>query len=329
MQATRDELLGAVLDGRYTVLSVLGRGGSGAVFEVERITDGQRFALKVLQRDAATHPDLVRRLRREGQVGRSLRHPGIVRCTAEGTLDDGSPYLVMERLRGESLSSLLSRVGPIGVDHACTVGQRVAGILHTVHASGYVHRDVKSEHVWLSRTSNGGLGVHLLDFGVCLAPDLEPELRSREKGRVFGTPGYVSPEQARGDDVIDRRSDLFSLGVVLFEALTGERPFQGPNVAVILRRVLEGRAPYLGALRRDVPPGVSRCIARLLDPDPVARMANARSAERALAVHIARPAESERILASLTVSGERKPGRALSAVDTPTRDLSLVRAAAR
>jgi len=328
MQAACDDLLGAVLDERYTVLSTLGRGGSGAVFEVERIADGERFALKMLQRDAASHPDLVRRLRREGQVGRSLRHPGIVHCLDEGTLEDGLPYLVMERLHGESLSHLLSRVGPLSVEQACAIGVRVAGILHTVHANGYVHRDVKSEHVWLSRSRSGALCVHLLDFGVCLAPDLGPDLVMREKGRVFGTPGYVSPEQARGDDLVDGRSDLFSLGVVLFEALTGERPFQGPNVAVMLRRVLEGRAPYVGALRRDVPPGLARCVARLLDPDPAARMTNARSTERALAAHLLHATHSEHALAALVASANLGPARALPSLDTPTRDLSVGQAAA-
>ena len=324
----RSDLLGTVLDERYAVLTAIGAGGSGAVFEVERLSDGGRFALKVLQRDAADHPDLVRRLRREADVGRTLHHAGIVRCLDEGSLDDGSPYLVMERLHGRSLAQLITRLGRLSIEQACAIGARVAGVLHAVHAQGYVHRDVKSEHIWLSRTERG-LGVHLLDFGVCLAPDTDPSLLARERDRVFGTPGYMSPEQARGDGGIDGRSDLFSLGVVLFEALTGERPFQGPNAAVLLRRVLEDRAPQVSVLRKDVPSELARCVARLLERDPGTRPVNARSAERTLNTFVASPARAERALSAQLQQPDAPLVPMVSAFDAPTRDLSLPAFAAR
>jgi len=317
----RRELVGAVLDDRYCVRAPIGVGGSGAVFEAERLVDGKLFAIKVLQRDAAEHPDLVRRLRREAEVGRALHHPGIARCIDQGELHDGSPYLVMERLHGESLLHLLSRVSQLSLAQACLIGSRVASILHTVHARGYVHRDVKSEHVWLARLPSGGLSVHLLDFGVCLSPFGAGEHLLRERGRVFGTPGYISPEQARGDDSIDGRSDLFALGVVMFEALSGERPFRGENAAILLRRVLEQRAPDLRSVRPDITPETAAAIARLLAPDAAQRPSNARAAERSLrALAASTPPLEHALAAMLRPSHDSSPPASMN--DMPTRNLA-------
>ncbi len=315
-----------VLDGRYRILATIGTGGSGAVLEAERLTDGKLVALKVLQSSAVGHADFARRLRCEAEVGRSLRHPGIVRCSDEGTLPDHSPYLVMERLRGESLSALLWRLGPLQVPYACAIGARIASVLHTVHAHGYVHRDLKTEHVWLSRGADGGLTVHLLDFGVCLPPDADNRFPDKPN-ELFGTPGYMSPEQARGD-VVDGRSDLFALGVVLFETLTGELPFHGANAAVLLRRTIEERAPYVGALRKDVPQDLAQCLARLLDPEPSARMPNARSTERALLAHGALSASAVQrharaLAAQLHPADESQDPRDPSAQASPTHNLAL------
>lgn len=318
----RSELVGAVLDDRYCVRAPIGVGGSGAVFEAERLSDGKLFAIKTLQRDAAEHPDLVRRLRREARVGRELHHRGIVRCVDEGELHDGSPYLVMERLQGESLLSLLSRVERLPAAAACLIGAQVASVLHAVHSKGYVHRDVKTEHVWLSPREGGGLSVHLLDFGVCLSLDGESERLLRERGRVFGTPGYVSPEQARGDEVIDARSDLFSLGVVLFEAIGGERPFRGENAAILLRRAIEQRAPDLRHVQADVPTQVASWVARLLSPEPAQRPQNARIAERGLLALATPPRALERSLAAQLRSHAEIP-QAGSLYTAPTRNLAV------
>ncbi len=322
--APRSDLHGTVLDGRYRVDATIGIGGSGAVLAAQRLSDSKVVAIKVLQQNAAAHADFAQRLRCEAEIGRTLRHPGVVRCIDEGTLSDGSPYLVMDRLEGESLAALLWRLGPLRLEHVCVIGARIASVLHTVHAQGYVHRDVKTEHVWLSRAPDGDLHLHLLDFGVCLLPDVTAMRVSAKPGELFGTPGYMSPEQARGDAPIDPRSDLFALGVVLFEGLTGELPFQGPNPAVLMRRVIEERAPYVGALRKDVPQALAQIIARLLDPDPNARMANARSTERALLAHAGVAHQQARALAA-RVQQVHEPSAEtqLSRQTTPTRNLAL------
>jgi eukaryotic-like serine/threonine-protein kinase len=320
----RSELHGTVLDERYRVQGTIGEGGSGAVLAAERLEDGKVVALKVLKRTAAVHADFVQRLRAEATVARTLRHPGIVRCIDEGTLADGSPYWVMERLSGESLSALLWRTGPLPVQTVCVIGARVASVLHSVHAHGYVHRDVKTEHVWLSPAAEGGMAVHLLDFGVCLPPDSQLSPLSSERAELFGTPGYMSPEQARGDHTIDGRSDLFALGVVLFEALTGELPFQGANAAVLMRRVLEERAPYVTTLRKDVPQELAQCLARLLDPEPSARMPNARSTERALLKHAPLAQQHARAISARLHLTAGAPGQTTrSAQAAPTHNLAL------
>ncbi len=319
----RSELSGALLDGKYRLLRPLGIGGNGVVFEAETLRDTGIVAVKVLKRDAAHHPDLCRRLEREARAGRELHHPGLLRTLDEGCLDDGSPYLVSERVRAESLALLLERRGPLPLQHALSISARLAAVLHAVHSRGYVHRDVKSEHVLLSRGESGELELRLIDFGVCLAPDDPPEQQRRERGRVFGTPGYVAPEQARGDEHVDGRADLFALGVVLFESLTGERPFSGPNVAVQLRRVLEERAPSVRRLRRDVPPDVERMLAQLLEPEAEHRPQNGRFVARFLSQHLPRTESHERVLARL-LSPRDPVEQEASACAAETRDLGLL-----
>ena len=143
---------------------------------------------------------------------------------------DGSPYLVMKHMRSESLSSYLRRCGPLDPKQISVIIARLASILHSVHRHGYVHRDIKPEHILLNRGRHGELDVHLLDFGVCAADTAPADERARERGRVYGTPSYASPEQASGNPFVDARADLFGVGVTMFEALTCKLPFTGADV---------------------------------------------------------------------------------------------------
>jgi serine/threonine-protein kinase len=202
-----------------------------------------------------------------------------VACLGQGSLHDGSPYVAFERVRGDSLLVLLRRWGRLSVGEALVVGQRVARILAAVHAAGYVHRDVKPEHVMLCH-DGPLLNVRLLDFGVCIGPSTESE-SPRSRFGVYGTPGYASPEQASAEPV-DERSDLFGLGATLFEALTGRLPFAGKNPAVVLTNTLSVPALPLSRLRHDCPRAVEALVGQLLSRDREHRPSNARVVAREL-----------------------------------------------
>src|SRR4051812_35986214 len=182
----RKELWGALLDGLYRLGEPVGTGATGVVLRAWRESDGREVVVKVLKASLAYRADLALRLRREGEAARAIRHPGIVSCLGEGTLPDGSPYVVFERLHGESLLRLVRRRGPLPVNQAIAVMRRATRVLAAVHTAGYVHRDLKSEHIWLS-TERGALHVSLIDFGVCQPP--QTELTSSLACQVLGTPG--------------------------------------------------------------------------------------------------------------------------------------------
>lgn len=277
LETQRRELWGVLLDGRYRLNRPLGSGATGVVFAAHDET-GRELAIKLLNASYAGDAELAGRLRNEARVSHEVRHPGIVECLGQGVLPDGSPYVVFERVRGESLLSLMRRVGRLGFGEALVVAQRVARILAAVHDAGYVHRDIKPEHVVLS-AEGPLLGVRLLDFGVCQLRD-EPAPR-RQRFAVYGTPGYASPEQAAGD-FVDARSDLFGLGATLFEALTGKAPFNGPNPAAILTRTLSQPALPVSALRNDCPRALEALVMKLLARDRDDRPASARVLAREL-----------------------------------------------
>jgi eukaryotic-like serine/threonine-protein kinase len=303
----RSNLLGKVLDGRYHVLTRIGGGGTGIVFEAICLRTGDNVAIKTLRPSLNHHLDLATRLRRELEVSRRVLHPGLVRFSHDGTLPDGSPYLVMPLLRGESLSQLLLRQRGLSSAAVLMLASRVASILHSSHAAGYVHRDIKPEHIHFSKNEQGDLRVHLLDFGVCSSAYADPEEKRRESGRVFGTPRYVSPEQASGEVKIDGRADLFGLGVVMFEALTGSVPFSAPSVAKLLLRIVREDAPRVSALI-SVDARVDSLVAALLVRDPLQRMPSARSLSRALLPFSAERAGAERELLARLVEARTADG---------------------
>lgn len=297
-EGERAELCGEVLDGRYEIARRIGLGGTGVVFEAS-CRDGSKVAIKTLRPCFVNHIDLGVRLRREGEVSRRVAHPGIVKILDEGTLRDGSPYLVMPLMYGESLARLLLRNTELSGGEVAVLAARVAAILHSAHAAGYVHRDVKPEHILLNRSATGDLTVHLLDFGVCASAFAPEEEKKREQGKVFGTPSYVSPEQASGKADVDGRADLFSLGIVMFEALSGRVPFSGPTVSKLLIRIIRDDAPRVRDVQQNVDPNLDLLVSRLLARDPKDRLPSARALSRALSPFASDRREVERSIASM------------------------------
>ena len=294
----RSEVRGQLLDGRYRIGHAIGTGGTGIVFEAERLATLERVVVKMLRPAFAGNPDLMSRVRREVEVARRVFHPGIVPVIDHGTLYDGSPYLVMKHMRSESLSSYLRRRGPIGPKQIAVIIARLASVLHSVHRHGYVHRDIKPEHVLLNRGPHGELDLHLLDFGVCAADTAPADERGRERGRVYGTPSYASPEQASGNPFVDARADLFSVGVTMFEALTGKLPFTGADVTDVLRRIIREDAPRLSLFAPHLDPEIDGVVAKLMSRNPSGRHPSARALMRALDPWLIGRVRTERLLAS-------------------------------
>lgn len=293
----RSELSGQTLDGRFRVGPRLAGGGTGIVFDGMCLHSHKPVALKTLRPHLIHQTDLATRLRRELEVSRSVLHPGIVRFFGEGTLPDGSPYLVMPRLRGVSLGRLMDRYGELPTHIVLLIASRLSSVLHSAHMAGYVHRDVKPEHVLLTETPQRELRVHLLDFGVCWSAAADAAERKRESGRVFGTPHYVSPEQAAGESIVDGRADMFGLGVVMFEALTGSVPFSASTITKLLVKIIRDDAPRVADLI-EIEPAVDELVAQLLARQPEARIQSARALSRALLPYAPLRAEAERQLLS-------------------------------
>ncbi|MDH5493293.1 MAG: serine/threonine protein kinase [Myxococcales bacterium] len=294
----RSELVGTVIDGHYRLVEILGIGGTGVVFEATRLHDAHPVVLKVLRHTYAQHVDLRRRLLREAEISQRLSHPGLARFLDTGRLEDSSPYLVAERLRGESLSRLLRRFGTLSVQETSVIFARVASILHHVHGAGYVHRDIKPEHILLDRRRDGGLDVKLIDFGVCASETAPSDERARERGRVFGTPSYCAPEQACGDPEVDGRADVFGMGVCVFECLAGRLPFRASNVTSLLKRILREDAPRVGLVTSHVGVEMDALVARAMAREREQRYPSARAFARALQPFAGSAASIERRLAA-------------------------------
>jgi len=248
----------------------------GCVYEVEQIELGRRFVLKALLPEHAAREDLEARMRQEWRTLARLRHPGIVEVTDAGVTDDGAPYFVMELLTGETLRARLRREGRLDSGEAIAIAVEVLEALAAAHDLGVVHRDVKPANVFLI----GPRRIKLLDFGIAKVAGGSQTVTAR--GVTLGTPRYLSPEQVRGDPV-DGRADLYAVGLLLFEMLTGRGPFdedRDPNALLLAHLTRE--APGLDAFLPEADPRLVELVARLLAKDPSARPAAARTAASAL-----------------------------------------------
>lgn len=264
---------GDVVGGRFRVDSVAGQGGMAVVFRAHDERTHEPVAVKVMQR--VSQVDL-RRFQRETGLLRTLDHPGIVRLLDHGCLEDGAPYLVMEWLEGEDLAVRLAR-GALDVKDAVVLGERVASALGAAHGRGIVHRDVKPSNILLV----GGKveDARLIDFGIAYD---QAAAGVTTTGLIVGTPGYMSPEQARGVREIDSRADVFALGCVLYECLAGVAPFVGDHPVAILAKSLMAEPARVGIVRSGVPAGLDGLIARMLAKAPDARPADGAAVAEAL-----------------------------------------------
>ena len=252
-----DALLGIVVEGRYEVCSVLGEGGMGTVYKVRHTALERHFAMKVLRKDLACEADLAGRFIQEARATASIKHPNVVAITDFGHLPDETPYFVMELLGGQPLSAAIRAAGVMDPAQAVKILLKIAAGLGAAHDAGIVHRDLKPENVFLVPGATGGLvdDVRIVDFG---AAKVMGASRMTKAGIVFGTPHYMSPEQAAGEEV-DLRTDVYALGVIMYEMFTGRVPFEADTYMGVLTQhmfvnpappsqVVPERAKELGAL---------------------------------------------------------------------------------
>ena len=263
------ELIGKTIGGKYVVRSVLGEGGMGTVFEAEHLTIGRAVAVKVLHPSQARKKDAVRRFHQEARAAGGIGHPNICEVYDLGTLDDGSPYLVMEKLVGETLADRIGAEGGLPFEDVIDTLVQVLSGLVAAHEKGIVHRDIKPENVFLTRRVGCPPVCKLLDFGVSkmIAPLIggkDEDLDLTRTGMVMGTPYYMSPEQARGDRNLDARVDLYACGVILYEALTGRRPFVAANYNALLLQILGGSPKPARTFRPALPVGFDAVLDKAL-----------------------------------------------------------------
>jgi serine/threonine protein kinase len=271
---------GASIHGKYTVRGVLGQGGFAVVYDAEHEGLGRAVAIKVLHIGPDTPLALVERFRREARISALVHHPNVLEVYDTGKLADGSPYLVMERVNGDNLSTLIQK-GPLPIATTVEIGRQMMLGLSAIADSGIVHRDVKPANVMLHDAGDGTPIVKLVDFGISKHVSVEPHARLTCHGALVGTPQYMSPEQIRGEDV-DTRSDLYAAGAVLYEALTGHAPHESQSFSELVVAVLNNQVRPLRELRANCPPELENIVTTALSRSRVARYPSPRHMLEAL-----------------------------------------------
>jgi len=272
-----NELIGTTLSGKFMINRKVGQGGMGAVYEATHTQLGKRVAVKVLLEKYAQREAIVKRLRQEAQLASSVGNEHIIDITDIGTTEDGRTYVVMEYLEGESLAECLARETKLPEQRILRVISQAASALSAAHHKGIVHRDIKPENLFLLRRKDKDF-VKVVDFGISKslrASGEEEQPRLTQTGMVLGTPLYMSPEQARGDDELDARVDIYALGVIMYEAATGRVPYSGNNYLSVISQVLNETPTPVRDIRPELSEEFEAVVARAMAKDKTERYENA------------------------------------------------------
>ncbi len=272
-------LMGRTLDQKYDLETIIGIGGMGTVYRAFRKMIGDNVAIKILHPDQATDTQSVERFKREAQTAARLKHPNLVRIYDFGMTKDGLLYQVMELAEGESLRQLIERKGRLSEKVAVEIASQICAALEIAHKNGVVHRDIKPENI-LVQTTSGGMQVKVLDFGIAALRGI-PSNRLTHAGSFVGTPYYMSPEHCLGDEQ-DGRSDIYSLGILLFEMLTGLVPFNSSVATAVGIQQVKQLPPSLRELNPHISPAVEAVVLRALEKSPEARQQTASELARDL-----------------------------------------------
>jgi len=267
--------VGEVIEGKYRVEEVVGRGGMGVVLAARHLTLGQRVAIKVLSAADAARAEATARFLREGRAAAGLTSDHVVRIHDVGTLPSGAPFMVMELLRGKDLSAHLSAVGPLPIPEAVDFVLQTCDAIAEAHALGIVHRDLKPSNLFLTHRSDGAPLIKVLDFGISKTrpdaddPSFQATLTSTRS--VIGSPAYMAPEQIRDARHVDARVDVWSLGLILYELLSGEQAFVADTLPAVCAAIAADDPTPLRQIRPEVPPALEAVIQRCLEKDPARR----------------------------------------------------------
>ena len=267
-----DALLGNVVDGRYEVMGVIGEGGMGTVYEVRHRALGKRFAIKALRKDLALDGEIAARFIQEARTAAAVSHPGLVEITDFGRLESGQVYFVMELLEGQSLAALLRTGGPLPAARGLDIVRQLVHALKAAHDASIVHRDLKPDNIHISRGDNDSDRVKIVDFGLAKVIGSSKLTRA---GMVFGTPHYMSPEQAAGE-MVDHRADIYALGIVMYEMFTGKVPFEADSYMGVLTKHMYMTPAPPSALSPELKSlgALEEVILRCLQKRPAARYDN-------------------------------------------------------
>lgn len=315
--------VGSTIAGRYQLLGLIGHGGMGSVYFARHVAIGKPLAVKMLDPRYAAEEHSTERLFREARAAAGIGHPNIVDVADVGVAPDGSPYLVMEYLEGEDLGSLLARVGPLPIPAACALLAPILEALAAAHEKQIVHRDLKPANIFVVRRG-AHVSVKLIDFGIAKQVGGSEQAPITVGGALLGTPSYMSPEQAKGSPSVDARADLYALGVVFYQLITGRLPFDGSNYNETLFKIVNDDPSELDSTLSSLPPDAVAFIRKAIAKDPRGRYQTAGEMLTAFAA-LAAWSEREPALRKLDVNVSVRPGeRSQITASTPSTIVSPV-----
>jgi eukaryotic-like serine/threonine-protein kinase len=267
---------GDILVGKYRVERVLGFGGMGVVVAAQHLGLDQRVAIKFLFPEAFSHPEAIVRFDREARAAAKIKSAHVARVTDVGTLENGAPYMVMEYLEGEDLAACLKREGALRIEEAVHLVLQACEAIDEAHKLGIIHRDLKPANLFCIRQSDGSRSIKVLDFGISKLTHTVPTMAGMamtSAEAMMGSPLYMSPEQMQAPRTVDERTDLWGIGVMLYELLAGDVPFKGETIPQVCFHVTTQPTPPLRQVRPEVPAALERVVARCLEKERTKRFA--------------------------------------------------------
>ena len=325
LRRLEDPLIGQTLAGKYRIEKLIKTGGMGSVYKGKHVLMDKTVAVKVLRPSLAVDDAVVARFSREAKAASRISHPHAVVVTDFGEAENGVVFLVMEYLDGRTLKEIIASEGAFTLERAVEIVRQVAGALDAAHGQGVVHRDLKSDNIMLSQT-NGGDWAKVLDFGIAKIQEAEGVVNVdiTEANLVVGTPQYMSPEQCSHAGPLDARSDIYSLGVIVYEMLAGHVPFTGESSTVIMMKQVQDPPPSILSVRPELPAAVEDIVQRALAKQPMDRFQTAGDLSAALSTLVATSGEGA--LVSGPIKGAETVANAPVAVVDDEDEVTIVSA---